>query len=597
MERVLLLEIGSIQTKAILLMIKDGNLKIVGKSRGKTTVEHEELAVRYGVEQVLDLLTAQCGVELADIDKVYISSSAGGGLQMVVAGVVKTMTAESAWRAALGTGAIVTEVIHGGSAISQPERLNTLKKTNPDIILLAGGTEGGNIKQVIGLAETIGAAQIAARWHQGLAPVVFAGNSEVRDAVKQFLEPNIAVFMAENIRPELETEQVEMVNETVQQLYIQQVANNIPGFEQLSNEFNTAIRPTAVGMKDLLDKWAIANKCNAILFDVGGFTTDSFSSIEYVRRAYKRASEKDKTIYINIGDIRERKTFTAISATAGLNYSAARLLQKSKVKTLAKLLKHIDEKAVYNACYNRMINPLSEEMYQDKLTPSLVFAALRVALQEHQEIAGKLHGVGIVRNMAEVLNQLSPSAGTIAEWTQIDRLVVTGGVFPQLVEAEILVVVNDALRPTGVTELYLDHQDLLSQVSTLMETASVVDLVTEVLTPLTTIVAPLRTGRMPHSLAQLTMTFMDGSTESRELYRDTLEFFGSNQLVKLQINPHRKVDFGAGAGVAVSKDIVSTKYGVLLDGRSAEFDEVTYTQLERWYGRAWEKVCEVSQNE
>ncbi|HCJ11225.1 MAG TPA: methylaspartate mutase, partial [Clostridiales bacterium] len=78
---------------------------------------------------------------------------AGGGLQMTVAGLVKTMTAESAERAALGAGAVVMDVISLDDARLVLERIRRLQELRPDMILMAGGTDDGNISHVAAVAE------------------------------------------------------------------------------------------------------------------------------------------------------------------------------------------------------------------------------------------------------------------------------------------------------------------------------------------------------------------------------------------------------------------------------------------------------------
>ena len=90
---------------------------------------------------------------------VYVStSSAGGGLQMMVAGAVKTMTAESAQRTALGAGAIVMDVIASNDQRLPHEKIDRIRHLRPDMILLSGGTDGGTVTHVVELAEYIAAA-------------------------------------------------------------------------------------------------------------------------------------------------------------------------------------------------------------------------------------------------------------------------------------------------------------------------------------------------------------------------------------------------------------------------------------------------------
>ena len=122
---ILATDCGSTTTKAILIELHDNEYRLVVRGEAPTTVEApfenvimgvinaitevEELAGRTILNKDHKIITPQDGDTGVDV---YVStSSAGGGLQMMVAGVVRSMTAESAERAALGAGAIVMDVI------------------------------------------------------------------------------------------------------------------------------------------------------------------------------------------------------------------------------------------------------------------------------------------------------------------------------------------------------------------------------------------------------------------------------------------------------------------------------------------------------
>src|SRR5579864_9203805 len=121
---------GSTTTKAILIEKSDGHYRQTYRGEAPTTVEEPVADVTIGVTNALTELQELAGRRLIDENgqiirpasgdagcDIYIStSSAGGGLQMVVAGVVKEMTAASAKRAALGAGAIVMETLEIGRA-------------------------------------------------------------------------------------------------------------------------------------------------------------------------------------------------------------------------------------------------------------------------------------------------------------------------------------------------------------------------------------------------------------------------------------------------------------------------------------------------
>src|SRR5439155_17935377 len=86
----------------------------------------------------------------------YLStSSAGGGLQMTVAGVMKSMSAESAQRAALGAGAIIMDVIAVDDGREEYQKIERIRALRPDMILMSGGTDGGTQIHLAELAEMV----------------------------------------------------------------------------------------------------------------------------------------------------------------------------------------------------------------------------------------------------------------------------------------------------------------------------------------------------------------------------------------------------------------------------------------------------------
>ncbi|HLG42315.1 MAG TPA: glutamate mutase L, partial [Planctomycetota bacterium] len=123
-EAILATDCGSTTTKAILIEKREGSFRLVCRGEAPTTVEAPFEDVTRGVLNSISEVEELSGRKILDGEKIlrpaqgktgvdiYAStSSAGGGLQMMVAGVIKSMTAESAQRAALGAGAIVMDVL------------------------------------------------------------------------------------------------------------------------------------------------------------------------------------------------------------------------------------------------------------------------------------------------------------------------------------------------------------------------------------------------------------------------------------------------------------------------------------------------------
>ena len=151
LKTILATDCGSTTTKAILIEYLNGEYRLTQRGEAPTTVEApfedvtrgvlnavmeiEELSGRTIIEddQVISPSNGTTGVDI------YIStSSAGGGLQMMVAGVVKTMSGESAERAALGAGSIVMDIIASNDGRLPHEKIKRIRDLRPDSDLIIG---------------------------------------------------------------------------------------------------------------------------------------------------------------------------------------------------------------------------------------------------------------------------------------------------------------------------------------------------------------------------------------------------------------------------------------------------------------------------
>src|SRR2546421_5299396 len=162
---ILATDCGSTTTKAILIEKQANEYRLTVRGEAPTTVESPFDDVTVGVINAVreveelsgrKLIGADGKIEIGSGDGVdlYLStSSAGGGLQMTVAGVVKAMSAESAQRAALGAGAIIMDAIAVDDGRKEYEKVERIRALRPDMILMSGGTDGGTVSHLVDLAE------------------------------------------------------------------------------------------------------------------------------------------------------------------------------------------------------------------------------------------------------------------------------------------------------------------------------------------------------------------------------------------------------------------------------------------------------------
>jgi uncharacterized protein (TIGR01319 family) len=119
---------------------------------------------------------------------------------MMVTGVVAKMTGESAERAALGAGAIVMDLIASNDKRPNYEKIERIRQMRPDMILMAGGVDGGTTKHVAEMGELVAAADPRPRLGSSYKlPVIYAGNNKARDIIKDALGEKTDLIITDNL--------------------------------------------------------------------------------------------------------------------------------------------------------------------------------------------------------------------------------------------------------------------------------------------------------------------------------------------------------------------------------------------------------------
>src|SRR5437588_10949710 len=109
-------------------------------------------------------------------------------MQRTVARVMKSMSADGAQRAALGAGAIIMDVIAVDDGRKEYQKVERIRALRPDMLLMAGGTDGGTVSHLVDLAEMILSADPRPRLGVGARiPIIYAGNRDAQKAVQELI--------------------------------------------------------------------------------------------------------------------------------------------------------------------------------------------------------------------------------------------------------------------------------------------------------------------------------------------------------------------------------------------------------------------------
>jgi uncharacterized protein (TIGR01319 family) len=260
---VVCVDVGSTFTKAALVDVDDGTL--LGTASHPTTIATDVMdgvdAVRASLGAGQDVGTLAC-------------SSAGGGLRLAVVGYEQLVTAEAGHRVGLSAGARVEHVAAGPLDAAA---LDALLDSRPDVVLLVGGTDGGNSEILRHNAAAVAARRLA-------VPVVVAGNVDARDDVVADLSAaGVPVTATSNVLPE-----IGRLNPLPARLAIREVfISHVIGGKGLSSraDFPAMVRaatPDAVlaGVEVLADgAGSVEGAGDVLVVDVGGATTDVYSVV------------------------------------------------------------------------------------------------------------------------------------------------------------------------------------------------------------------------------------------------------------------------------------------------------------------------------
>ena len=563
---ILATDVGSTTTKARFFKKMDnGEWRFVVAGESPTTVEAPfedvTLGVRNAVREVEELtghgLLSADGSGIIEpydgekgVDLYCTTSSAGGGLQMMVAGVIKTMTAESANRAALGAGAIVMDIMAVDDGRPDFEKIKRIRSLRPDMILVAGGTDGGAVEHVMSVAELINAAEPKPRLGAGYElPLVYAGNKDLRPRIQQLMQKNFALDIVDNIRPVLETENTEPCRRAIHELFMEHVMSHAPGYNKLMKWTDVDIMPTPAGEGMAMQLIAKVLNKNTIGVGLGGATT-------------------------NIYSVFDGKFVRSVSANLGMSYSICNVMKEAGLKNIMRWLPFdLNEEDVGARLSNKMIRPTTIPQTLEELIVEHAVAreALRLGMLHHKSIATRLKGIQLQRTVADMFHQ--EVAETYIDMMKLDIVAGTGGLLshaPRRVQS--LWIMNDAWLTEGVTWLFQDSVFMmphLGVLSTVYSEAAWQIFDKDCLVRLGTIVAPRGTAPEGQEILTITMKMPDG-TENKISAKmgDVMRIpMPEGTEVNATMVPGKNFDMGEGPGKTVEKKLMGGKAGVVIDAR------------------------------
>ncbi|MEP6754450.1 MAG: glutamate mutase L [Chthonomonadales bacterium] len=619
---ILATDCGSTTTKAILIEKIGDTYRLSARGEAPTTVEAPFDDVTVGVLNAVREIEELSGKSLITTDEriktpstdaktgvdLYLStSSAGGGLQISVAGLVKKMSAESAQRAALTAGAIVIDTIAIDDGRKEYQKVERLRQLRPDMILVSGGTDGGDtVKHLAEIAEMLVSADPKPRLGIGLnLPVIFAGNEDAFPAVEALLKDRVALTHVANLRPTLDRENLLPAREAIHELFLEHVMQQAPGYSKLTSWTSADIMSTPNAVGTIMETIAKQRGITVLGVDIGGATTDVFSVF------------RNET-----GDPIFNRT---VSANLGMSYSICNVLTEAKVENIKQWIPFVVSDAeLRNQLRNKMIRPttIPQRLEDLQIEQAVAREALRLAFDHHRSLARGLEGgAGVAAGIGGAFEG-KKTGRTLVNMMALDMIVGSGGVLSHAPRrAQSALMMMDAYQPEGVTLLTVDSIFMMPQLgvlSTVLPEAATQVFESDCLVYLGACVSPVGTGKEGEPCVDITF---QGKTETinvgqikvyplgmvggtADQHGDTTEMkdgivqLASNtpETAEIQINPTKNFDVGEGKGRSRTVKVSGGVVGLIIDARGRPLqiptdEAVRITKLKEWFAAMSIPTC------
>ncbi len=536
MERVLITDIGSTTTKAILIELDNDSAKLAGLSNSPTTVEKPFEDVKYGIinsvkelEKNLDtkLIQSEEPLQFTDDIKYLTTSSAGGGLQILVVGLTKVESAARAQKTALGAGGVILETIAIDDKRSVLEQMELMQAVHPDIILFSGGYDGGAFTGIIRLSEILSVAHPEPKFGKAKIPLVYAGNKSIRDSIAGVFKDKFDMHIVPNISPTPEDENLVPAQDKVHELFMENVMEQAPGYSGVKKIVNDDIIPTPKAVLKSMEILSGEKKLNLMTVDIGGATTDIFS-------------------HLNGNNHR------TVRANSGMSYSISNVLADTGIENIKRWLPDsISAEYVCNYISNKMLYPQFVPKDQTSLIVEQACAieAINIAFRQHMEMHFSENQRNIFTNIKSV--QRDPFMdhvyvekvvdGMKFNFSELDVIIGAGGVIshaPSKLQALHMVI--HGFRPVGITEIWRDKHFIsphLGKLSEVMPTEADALLNTEGIERLGIYLKPIfKKKRKAYKL----MTIKLGG-KTQEIMSNEYYFFPVESKVELEIELEKNV--------------------------------------------------------
>ena len=438
---IIVYDLGSTYTKAAAFRLENGELQFLGRGQHPTTLQDVSIGAKGAEDEIHKL-----GVTFDENIQRYSSCSAAGGLRMVAMGFMPRVTAKAAKEVAMTAGARVMEVV---SADEPPEfREEVLREIRPDIILLSGGTDGGDMANVIENADIISSVH-------GDGTVILACNKFAqREAWSRLKGAEIPCIRVPNILPTIHELNVKPARQAIHEQFIEQItrAKGVREFRDSLADKTVIPTPGAVLLaSELLAKGTHEQEGigGVILVDIGGATTDIHSALpelidmDLEERGLVISHEKQFSFRTVEGNLGLRVSATGIPEAVGEKAVLRRMDRENNLTP--------DDVTDYVTLLEEHNDHVPEGEIEASLDRALASCAVDVAIRRH---------AGFYAKEADPIMGIMAGAPMGRDLRMVRQVLCVGGIFTHCDGKDREQIVRRTFDNPGISLLPIEDPDI-----------------------------------------------------------------------------------------------------------------------------------------
>jgi hypothetical protein len=561
----LLADCGHTTTTLMLFDDTAGSYRFLARGSALTTAGPPWFDVTQGFRQAINQISAITGRVLLGDDGTLIRPGRPDGTgvdyfgavmsaaephKTLILGLLEDVSLASVRRALHAIYSEEYDRISINDRRSTKVQVESLLENQPDLVVLAGGTDGGAeglvLKQVDKLVTAISLMDASER-----PSIIFAGNKELQSRISEVFADLTSVYISENVRPQRHRERLDQLIRLLSDLYIRERINELPGIQKILEWNNYPLIPTAHALGAICEYFSSLYSGRVLCLDVG---SDNVTLIEA------------KSGRVNL----------QVRSDLGLGKPvAAALSNGSTVAVEDWLLSKNTPEMIADRILNKSLHPSSIPLSAEEM--GFEHAFLRQ----------------VVRKLVVEAEQ-SGNFSMNNEIARLKLLLLHGGVFGNSPRpGQALLSALDSLQPVGVFRCYLDLHGLLPVMGLIapVDPQLVVQVLDSgVLLELGTVIAPLGDDRDGEIVLSAIVESGDTDPIEIDLIQGELKVLplASGEQVIITIQPSVRYDIGSGLGKARKLRVHGGDVGLVFDARGRPLmlpksDDIRRQQLELWH--------------